>query len=151
MIARLVRYAVSGGASALTHFGVGLVLADGLGVRPVTASAAGFAASVVVSYVLQHAWVFRSTAAHARAGAKFLTVTAAAFTLNTAVLWLGTEVLHAPYPPVQAVALVAIPLLNYSLNSRWTFRPEPDPFPLPADLHPPRERFPVEDEVHPQS
>jgi putative flippase GtrA len=122
MIARLLRYAVSGGASALTHFGIGLALAEGLHVRPVAASATGFAASVVVSYVMQHAWVFRSTTGHAVAGSKFLTVTAAAFALNTVVLWLGTEVLTAPYPLVQAVALVAIPVLNYTLNSRWTFR-----------------------------
>ena len=46
----------------------------------------------------------------------------AAFALNTVVLWLGTEVLAAPFPLVQAVALVAIPVLNYTLNSRWTFR-----------------------------
>jgi putative flippase GtrA len=122
MIARLLRYAVSGGASALTHFGIGLALAEGLHVRPVVASTAGFVASIVVSYVLQHAWVFRSTAGHAVAGSRFLTVTAAAFALNTAVLWGGTEVLSAPFPLVQAVALVAIPVLNYTLNSRWTFR-----------------------------
>ncbi|WP_433369162.1 GtrA family protein [Actinoplanes sp. CA-142083] len=122
MIAQLLRYAVSGGASALTHFGVGLALAEGLHVRPVAASTAGFVASIFVSYGLQRSWVFRSNAGHAVAGSKFLTVTAAAFALNTVVLWLGTEVLAAPYPLVQAVALVAIPVLNYTLNSRWTFR-----------------------------
>jgi putative flippase GtrA len=122
LVARLFRYGVSGGASAATHFGVGLALAEGLHVRPVIASSIGFAASIVVSYVLQHAWVFRSTATHATAGTRFLAVTAAAFTLNTLVLWTGTELLHAPYPAVQAIALVAIPVLNYSLNSRWTFR-----------------------------
>jgi putative flippase GtrA len=119
---RLIRYGISGGASALTHFGVGVALAEGFGVRPIVASTVGFIASIVVSYVLQHAWVFRSSAGHAVAGTKFLTVTAIAFSLNTAVLWLGTEVLHGPYPVVQAVALVAIPLVNYSINSRWTFR-----------------------------
>jgi putative flippase GtrA len=124
MIARLLRYAVSGGASALTHFGIGLALAEGLHVRAVAASSAGFVASIVVSYALQHAWVFRSTTGHAVAGSRFLTVTAAAFGLNTVVLWIGVEALHAPYPIVQAVALVAIPVLNYTLNSRWTFRPE---------------------------
>jgi putative flippase GtrA len=124
MIARLLRYAVSGGASALTHFGLGLALAEGLHVRPVAASTTGFVASILVSYVLQHAWVFRSTTGHAVAGSRFLTVTAAAFALNTVVLWIGTEVLAAPYPVVQAVALAAIPVLNYTLNSRWTFRPE---------------------------
>jgi putative flippase GtrA len=121
-LARLLRYAISGGASAATHFGVGLLLAEVLGVRPVVASTAGFVASILVSYGLQHAWVFRSSAGHAVAGSRFLTVTAAAFTLNTVVLWLGTEVLSVPYPLVQAVALVAIPVLNYTLNSRWTFR-----------------------------
>ena len=120
---RLLRYAISGGASALTHLGVGLLLAEVLHVRPVVASTAGFAASVLVSYALQHAWVFRSAATHVVAGTRFLTVTAVAFALNTVVLWLGTEVLHGSYPVVQAVALVAIPLVNYSLNSRWTFRP----------------------------
>jgi putative flippase GtrA len=126
MIARLLRYAVSGGASALTHFGVGLALAEGLRVRPVAASTTGFLASILVSYVLQHAWVFRSATGHAVAGSRFLTVTAAAFALNTVVLWAGTEALRAPYPIVQAVALIAIPVLNYTLNSRWTFRAAPD-------------------------
>ena len=125
MIARLLRYAVSGGASALIHFGTGLALAEGLHVHPVAASTTGFLASILVSYVLQHAWVFRSTTGHAVAGSRFLTVTAAAFALNTVVLWTGTEVLRGPYPLVQAVALVAIPVLNYTLNSRWTFRPQP--------------------------
>ncbi|MEU8241707.1 GtrA family protein [Actinoplanes missouriensis] len=125
---RLLRYGVSGGLSALTHFGVGLA-----GTRllpPVPASSAGFAASVVVSYVLQHSWVFRSGTGHRVAAPRFLAVTAAAFTLNAAVLWLGADVIGGPYPAVQAVALVLIPLLNYAINSRWTFtgvRPDPSP------------------------
>jgi putative flippase GtrA len=121
-LGRLIRYGISGGASALTHFGVGLLLAEVFGVRPVVASTAGFAASVLVSYTLQFAWVFKSSATHVSAGGRFLTVTAVAFALNTVVLWLGTERLHAPYPLVQMVALTLIPIVNYSINSRWTFR-----------------------------
>lgn len=119
---RLIRYGVSGGASAVTHFGLGLLLAEVLHVRAVPASTAGFLASITVSYALQHAWVFRSAAGHAVAGGKFLTVTAIALTLNTVILWLGAEVLSGPYPVVQAIALIAIPVVNYSINSRWTFR-----------------------------
>jgi putative flippase GtrA len=120
--ARLIRYAISGGASALTHFGLGFVLAEGLGVRPVVASTTGFVASILVSYLLQHSWVFRSATRHAVAGGRFLTVTAIAFALNTVILWTGTEALHAPFVMVQSVALVAIPMVNYVMNSRWTFR-----------------------------
>ena len=124
-IGRLVRYGVSGGASALTHFGVGLLLTSGFEVRPLPASTAGFAASILVSYGLQHAWVFRSSAAHTVAAGRFLTVTAVALALNTVILWLGTEVAGAPYPAVQMIALIAIPIVNYALNSRWTFRVTP--------------------------
>jgi putative flippase GtrA len=120
--AELLRYGVSGGASALTHLGVGLVLTTGLGVRAVIASSAGFAASVLVSYGLQRSWVFRSTAGHLSAGGRFLTVTAVALGLNGAILWLGTEALAGPFLVTQAVALVVIPAVNYALNSRWTFR-----------------------------
>ena len=119
-LGRLVRYATSGGLSALTHFTVGFG-GVALGLPPVLALSAGFAASVVVSYLLQHAWVFGSAAGHGVAGPRFLTVTAAAFTLNAAVLWIGADLLGGPYPVVQGVALVLIPVLNYLLNSRWTF------------------------------
>jgi putative flippase GtrA len=117
---RLARYAVSGGLSALTHFTLGLA-ANLAGFAAVPASTAGFAASVLVSYLLQRRWVFRADTSHAVTGPRFLTVTAAAFALNTAVLWLGADLLGAPFPLVQAIAILLIPGLNYLLNSRWTF------------------------------
>ncbi len=120
-VKRLFRYGVSGAASTVTHFGLGLSLTEGAGVRPVLASAVGFVASIGVSYTLQRSWVFGSTAGHAIAGRRFLTVTAVALALNSVVLGLGTELLGGPFVLVQAVALVVIPVVNYALNSRWTF------------------------------
>ena len=121
-----MRYGISGGASAATHFGTLVLLAEGLHVWPVAASTAGFVASIVVSYVLQKAWVFRSTTGHGVAGARFLTVTAVAFGLNTGIVWAGTEALGIAYGIVQAVALAVIPVVNYTLNSRWTFKSRPE-------------------------
>ena len=120
-LARLARYGISGGLSALTHLTVGTAAAVLLGLPPVTASTIGFAASIAVSYLLQRAWVFGSAAGHASTGPRFLTVTAAALALNTAVLWIGADLLGGPYAVVQAVAILLIPALNYLLNSRWTF------------------------------
>jgi len=121
-LGRLARYGVSGVTSAATQYGVLVLLVEVFGVWPVGASTAGFVASIVVSYVLQRTWVFRSAASHATAGSRFLAVTAVAFALNAGILWCGTEILPGPYPLVQAVALVTIPVVNYTLNSLWTFR-----------------------------
>jgi putative flippase GtrA len=120
-VTRIARYGVSGVLSALTHLIVGLGASVLLGFPPVPASTVGFGASVGVSYLLQRAWVFRSGTAHTVTGPRFLTVTAAAFGLNTAILWTGTSLAGAPFATAQIVAILLIPGLNYLLNSRWTF------------------------------
>jgi putative flippase GtrA len=120
--ARLARYGATGACSTLTHVGVLFVLVEALHADPVAGSTAGFVASILVSYALQRYWVFRSAQGHLAAGAKFLTVTAVAFGVNTATLALGTELFALPYQPVQLVALVLIPIVNYTLNAAWTFR-----------------------------
>lgn len=119
---RLLRYAVAGGASALTHLGTTALLVETAAVRPVVASTIGFVASIVVSYLLQRRWVFRSQVSNRAAAPRFLTVTAIGFLLNASIVFLGTEVFEVHYAPVQLVALVAIPVSNYLLNSLWTFR-----------------------------
>ncbi|WP_109471673.1 GtrA family protein [Ornithinimicrobium cavernae] len=119
---RLLRYAVAGGLSALTHVGTLTVLVETGLASPVVASTIGFVLSIVVSYSLQKAWVFSSTAAHRTTLPRFLVATAVGLLLNAAVLALGTEVLSVHYVLVQAVALVLIPLSNYLINSLWTFR-----------------------------
>ncbi|MFI5931311.1 GtrA family protein [Actinoplanes sp. NPDC051494] len=124
---RLVRYGLSGSASAVTHLGLALALHEGAGFTPVLASGIGFVASIVVSYVLQRNWVFRSRTTHVTGGAKFLAVTAVAWTVNTVVVWAGTAILHAPYRHVQVAALFLIPVFNFALNSRWTFISESIP------------------------
>jgi putative flippase GtrA len=119
---RLARYGVTGACSTLTHVGVLFVLAEMARVWAVAASAAGFVASIAVSYTLQRYWVFRSRRGHVSTGLKFLTVTAVALGVNTATLWIGTELLGLPYQWAQVVALVLIPVVNYALNATWTFR-----------------------------
>lgn len=119
---RLLRYAVTGGLSTLTHVGTTVVLVEVAGLRAVVASTLGFVLSIAVSYTLQKSWVFTSTARHRGALPKFLVAAGAAALLNSGVLTLGTEVLDLHYLPVQVVALVLIPVSNYLINSWWTFR-----------------------------
>lgn len=119
---RLVRYAIAGGLSAITHVGTLTLLVETGAASPVIASTVGFVLSVVVSYALQKVWVFASTARHRSTMPKFLVATMTALGLNAGVLALGTEVLSLNYLLVQAVSLVLIPVSNYLINASWTFR-----------------------------
>ncbi|MFA9429670.1 GtrA family protein [Egicoccus sp. AB-alg2] len=119
---RLVRYGVAGAASAATHLGVLFVLVEVVGVVPVAASTVGFLCSVAVSYTLQKRWVFASTTATRVALPRFLAVTGVGLLLNAGIMAAGTAWAQGHYALVQLVALVAIPISNYLLNSLWTFR-----------------------------
>jgi putative flippase GtrA len=119
---RLVRYGVTGLLSAATHLGLLVLLVEVAGWRPVWASTVGFTASVAVSYALQKVWVFQSSAPVSRSFPRFTVVALVALGLNTVILAVGTEFMAAYYVLVQLVALIAIPISNYILNSLWTFK-----------------------------
>ncbi|MFA9446133.1 GtrA family protein [Egicoccus sp. AB-alg6-2] len=119
---RLVRYGISGGTAALTHFTVLTALVELTGLRPVLASAIGFLCGLVVSYTLQRRWVFATGLKHAFTLPRFLAVVGLGLAINSTVLWIGTEHLHHHYALVQLVAFAVVPLNNYVLNSLWTFR-----------------------------
>lgn len=108
--------------SAGTHLGVLALTVELLGVRPVVGSSVGFVASILVSYLLQHRWVFATGVAVGRSAPRFAVVTAIGFGLNATIMWVGPDVLGLPYLLPQAVAFVAVPISNYTLNSLWTFR-----------------------------
>lgn len=119
---RLARYVLAGGLAAMTHLATMAALVESGILRPVVASVAGFAAGLVVSYTLQRRWVFAHGGRHRQLLPRFLTVLAIALGLNTVIVHLGTEVLTVHYAAVQLVAFGVIPVSNYLLNSRWTFR-----------------------------
>jgi putative flippase GtrA len=118
----VVRYGLSGGTAAATHFLVLTALVELGGWRPVLASAVGFGAGFVVSYTLQRRWVFATVLGHAHTLPRFLTVIGLGLALNSLVLYLGTETWSVHYAPVQVVAFALVPANNYVLNSLWTFR-----------------------------
>lgn len=118
---RLMRYGLAGGLSFLTHLVALVALVEWAGLHPVTATTLGFLASVVVSYLLQHLWVFRAGLRMREAFPRFLVVTAIGLGINSLIMGLGTRLAGQHYLLVQLAAWVAVPCSNYLLNRSWTF------------------------------
>lgn|GEM_PF-1235067 len=119
---RLMRYGVAGLCSLLVHLLVLVALVESGLAAPVPASVAGFAASVAVSFILQHRWVFRSSAPLAASFGRFLVVVVIGLLLNVLIMSAGVNGLGLYYPLVQMVAFAAVPVSNYLFNRAWTFR-----------------------------
>ena len=120
---QLVRYALTGGLASIVNIGVYWLLAA-KGMDPNLAWTIGFAAAVLVGYVVHSRWSFRGHGRRdnlARTGGRFVVVSLVSFALNQ--LWVWLLVVHfglplwAPYPLVLGVT----PLIVFALNRRWVF------------------------------
>jgi putative flippase GtrA len=123
LLGQLVRYALTGGLASIVNIGVYWVLAA-RGMDPNLAWTLGFAAAVLVGYVVHSRWSFRGHGRRdnlARTGGRFVIVSLVSFGLNQLWVWLlvvqAGLPLWAPYPLVLGLT----PLIVFALNRRWVF------------------------------
>lgn len=124
LLGQLVRYALTGGLASIVNIGVYWVGATRFGLHPNLAWALGFAAAVIVGYIVHSRWSFRGHGRRdnlARTGGRFVVVSLISFALNSLWVWLlvtrfGLPI-WAPYPLVLGIT----PLVVFTLNRRWVF------------------------------
>ena len=121
---QLIRYAFTGGLASIVNIGVYWLLAAN-GLDPNLAWTIGFAAAVLVGYVVHSRWSFRGHGKredHAMK-VKFLAVQGSGFLLNEAFTWVLTGPLfHGPtwWPLIPAIFVT--PLATFLLNRQLVFR-----------------------------
>ncbi|CAA9483920.1 MAG: hypothetical protein AVDCRST_MAG91-166 [uncultured Sphingomonadaceae bacterium] len=123
LIGQLARYAITGGLASLVNIGVYWVLAAN-GTDPNLAWTAGFAAAVLVGYVVHSRWSFRGHGARdnlARTGGRFVLVSLVSFSLNQLWVWLLVRQLALPLWSPYPLVLGVTPLVVFSLNRMWVF------------------------------
>jgi putative flippase GtrA len=123
-LAVLSRYALVGVANTVVGYGLILVLDLGLGLRPWMANAAGYGLGMLLSYVLNRRFAFRSRRAHRGALPAFILTAAACWGLNLAVLY-GALSAGLPATSAQALAVLSYTVSFYLFNRYAVFRRAP--------------------------
>lgn len=116
---RPVRYLAVGGTSAVVDIVALVLLRELAGVPVGPAAAIGWAAGVIVNYMLSARVTFAVDAGPA-AARRYVVLLA----LNVGVTVLVVDGLHrtgAPYLPVRMALLVVLAVFNYAVYSRWIF------------------------------
>jgi putative flippase GtrA len=118
------------GAAGVLNTGVGLaviVLLDPvLGLPPALANAVGYAVGVVLGFVLNRSFVFRSGGALPVAGLRYLIAFAVAFGLNQAALYAAGRALGQGafrHVAAQLIAMAVYSATLYLICRLWVFRP----------------------------
>jgi putative flippase GtrA len=118
---QFLRYGLAGGAAALTHLVVLVLLTELAHVAPTLASALGFTCAVPVNYALQHRFVFNRSRQHLLFFPRYVSITLLTLGLNTGLFWLLNTGLGLYYVASQVVTIGLIVPLNYVLNRCVTF------------------------------
>jgi putative flippase GtrA len=117
----MIRFASVGLLATAVYYAILCLLVEVLSVGVLLATSLAFIVVTVENYLLHYHWTFRSNSRHARAFASFLSMNVVGFGMNWAVMFAGTRVLNLNYLLVQAVAIVAVVVWNFTASSLWIF------------------------------
>jgi putative flippase GtrA len=124
ILRNFILYGMVGVIATPAHYLTLILLVEAGGVGPVFATSVGSFVGAVVNYFLNYHYTFNSSKAHLDAGPKFFTVALSSGILNAVLVYLGADLLGRHYLPVQVCATLIVFLVNFVLNSAWTFREE---------------------------
>jgi putative flippase GtrA len=119
---RLAAFGMVGLIATLAHYLALVALVEIGGIHPAAATTVGFGLGALINYSLNYRYTFNSSKSHRDAAPKFALIAIATGLLNGWILFAGVTLLALDYLPVQIAATAAVFLLNYVLNSLWTFR-----------------------------
>ncbi len=99
-----------------------LILLKELGGLPAPwASGIGYGIAAFFNYQMKYHWVFASDRRHREAAPRYALVSASGLTLNTALMYLFTEVLGMFYLLAQVITTGIVLVWNFAINRHWTF------------------------------
>jgi putative flippase GtrA len=125
----VARFGLVGLANTVLGLAVIAALDLGLGLDPHLANAAGYGAGLLVGFLLNRSFVFRSKAAVAGAGARFAVAALCCFALNQAALSAAGVVLEQGDWRRLAAQMIGMGVYSVSLFlvcRYWVFRERPE-------------------------
>jgi putative flippase GtrA len=118
----IIRYGLVGIMGTLLHFTSVILFVEAVRLDPVLGSGLGFLLVLVVSYILNRTWTFRSNSKGARQFFSYTLVSLLGLGLNSAIMFVSVHVLKWNYIYGQGMVVAVVPASNYILNRYWTFR-----------------------------
>jgi putative flippase GtrA len=122
--ARLVRFVLVGGTNTLVAL-LSYTVLLGLDASYLVAAVVGYAAGIINGYTWNRLWTFETGPFHLPEFSRYVVVQGGGLAANLLGLVLLVEVLGLGKVVAEAISLVPIVLVTYSLNRWWTFRPRP--------------------------
>lgn len=122
-LGRILRFAIVGFAATATHATTVLFLVERNGIDPLWANFFAFLLAVIVSFVGHYHWTFTSSIPYTIAFPKFFISALLGLCLNQMIMFCTVSMLALNYQFGLAVVVTLVPVINFLINSLWTFQP----------------------------
>ena len=114
-------FVIVGLFAVVAHYGALILLVEGVGWPPVTATLVGYVCGGVTSYLLNRRHTFVSERSHREAVWRFALVAGVGFLMTWALMTLFVDHLGAPYLPAQLLTTGIVQFWSFLGNKLWTF------------------------------
>jgi putative flippase GtrA len=123
MLKRLARYTSVNIVCLPVNIGLAWLLTES-GMHYVTATVMGYAAHVLLAFLLNFVWTFDQPVIHATKSIMYLAVIhSASFLIVIAVTAICVELIMLSFITARIIAMVIAGLWDYTLDSLFTFKP----------------------------
>lgn len=119
---KLIKYGIVGVGGTFIHIGILTLFVEYFLCDPVISSTIGFIATVIFSYYLNYNWTFKSNKKHSVAFPRYALVSLSGLLLNTLIMFISVNVMFLWYGIGQLIAIILIPISNFTFNFYWSFR-----------------------------
>ena len=117
---KIFKYFVFGSIAALFQLFLLFIMVEYFSIDKIIASQASLIAAIMINYFMQRSFTFQSNVKHAVALPGFLMISLAGNVINFIVFsWLSR---YSNYVLAQAVALLAVFVVNFTLSNLFVFR-----------------------------
>jgi len=115
-------FVVVGVAATGCNYAAALAAQRWLGLGPLGAGLAGYAAAVGVSYFGNALLTFRRPAMHGGQFARFMTISLAGLAINLALVFAGTRWLGWPLWRALIPVVLIVPAATFAMSKFWAFK-----------------------------
>lgn len=119
---QIIRYGIVGLIGTMLHIAVLVLLVEKYRLSSLWASSLGFLVVLIVSFILNRYWTFRSCGAVSVEFVKYSVTCVFGFVLNFSIMFFFVDVLHWYYVIGQMMVILVIPASNFLLSRYWCFR-----------------------------
>jgi putative flippase GtrA len=122
VLVQFVKFGIVGISNTLLTFAVYTLLLKGFGMWYLAASAIGFVAGTINSFLLNRRWTFRGHVGDALTPVRWTVVQCSGLGLNEVLLYVFVHDAKLDKLLAQAFATVVVTVSTFFANRAWTFR-----------------------------